>query len=723
MARPARGIPLLVALAGLVGGPLLAAADPPARVRAAASSMRLPLPEPEPEPAGGPPFDPDRIHPGCPEETTRSVRWLGRGTPGWSVSCQDAQGELHGPFVKRRADGSRLTRGPYREGERHGWWRYWDESGALASEDEWREGRRVARRRVGPDAGDPRPSTPQDPVHPCPAGSVVAGAAPPEGRRQWCELDRGDGAFVLHGPRMTWDGEGRPRKREEYREGVRHGTWVEWRDGRKVEEHRYVEGRLHGTSLSWHPDGSRACETEYERGTARRNACWDEEDHPTSETRRNARGELTGRTLYHPNGRKRVEESWKEGERTGPQREWWPNGQLRSQGRERDAGKTGTWRYWTPEGVLARVEHHRAGGRIETQTFVAYRYEGPGWVPKAPARGQARAPSGPPACPAGTRLAEREMGFGLGSVLAPEGEAAPDRALRALLDLVRVPAGRVQLCEREGQPHGPVVWHARGHRLLDGRYAEGEPAGTWTVWDGEGRRAGRVTHRHGHKARVVEWYPDGQARSLEHFDDQGHRHGLFATWYPNGALRLAGRHRHGESHGPWLRHKETGFRYERSEYRDGRKHGLWVEWQEGAGKTSEQEWREGVRHGRAARYRGGTLRVESQYRDDALHGPYREYHPDGSLAARGRYERGRRVGPWVDFHDSGHEAARGEYVWCEDPPSRSVARIGTARLSHRAGEGCKQGPWTYWREDGERIGTARHAEADAPEAPPARGAP
>jgi len=143
------------------------------------------------------------------------------------------------------------------------------------------------------------------PLLDCPAGTELAGAAPPEGYEAWCEGVPDDaGHLRRHGPaRAWWDG-GAVREDSRWARGRREGEFVTYhRNGRRAQAGRYLEDAKDGP---W--------------------STWDE------------RGQLLERTEFSRDVRQ------------GPFAAWWPNGRRKTEGRFCQGMQCGTWISWDEAG-------------------------------------------------------------------------------------------------------------------------------------------------------------------------------------------------------------------------------------------------------------------------------------------------------------------------------------------------------------------------------------
>ncbi len=683
--------------------------------------------------------DPESTWASCPAGTTRR----GDAPPHGSVLyCQDETGARHGPFVSWHANGNLHLRGEYVRDRREGWWRAWSETGELDSEREYRKGEVVARRRFGDEAQRLRPSRPGDPVHPCPEGSIVAGAAPPESHQQWCEKARPDGAWVRHGPWLQFRSTRLPvalAKRETYRAGVLDGASIEYRLGRERERIDYVRGRKHGFVIQWHPNGTKASQAEYRDGVETgRFTRWDREGRLELETSSDEDG-LVRRRTFHPNGQvAREETSGPHRKLHGIVREWWPNGQLEREGRMEAGRMVGTWKAWTSDGRLQTVTTYRTDGSQEEEVFPVFVEAPEGALPRPDARGEARAPVDRLHCPDGSRTWIEEQKLGAGDYLMPRGnrgapgtpaDAVIGSMVRGFLNLTSVEVLRIEACvvgRATPKKHGPAVfWTKKGNqRVADAFFRDDEKHGQWRWWGHDGRLSEEVDYRENQRhGRLTRWDSQGRPHSVESYD-RGRLHGPFATWWPNGSYRTTGFYRYGEHDGLWTEHEQTGFRRTESSYQNGKKHGRWV-WREyGRDREAETTYRGGIRHGPFAdaewrgnfengeksglwvRTRNGDKEEEGYFSAGVREGGWILYR-NGIPSARGRYERGLRVGTWTEYHENGIKRAEGDYAWCADPPHVEVTPLppdGRRMERHLGPQGCRVGSWTFWSDDGRLEG-------------------
>ncbi len=251
----------------------------------------------------------------------------------------------------------------------------------------------------GEDASPPLPDASTDPVNltaaadqfwkkgqaACPAGTQLAGAAPPAGRQVYCSSPDG-----MHGPAATFSEDGKLVELGSYDGGKREGLWVTFHpDGKKSSEAAFHRGNLHGPATRWHPSGAKAEEGTYRDGrpdgtfrvwsstgkelgsfTIRdgngTHIAWhDSGGKSLTEPMVDGQAHGTG-TYWHPNGTKAEEGQYLRGARTGRWTSWDEQGRKRSEGEYRASNMEGPWTYWDEQGRIARVDTYRRSMMVES---------------------------------------------------------------------------------------------------------------------------------------------------------------------------------------------------------------------------------------------------------------------------------------------------------------------------------------------------------------------
>lgn len=179
----------------------------------------------------------------------------------------------------------------------------------------------------------------------CPAGTVLRGRPPPQGKKLWC-IDvarKSEGRAAREGPVVSWschrcrDG---AQLHGHYRGGERHGLWTLWReDGTKIDEGVWQDGKRTGRFEGWHAGGKPSFRKQY-----------------------GADGKLDGPAWYrYASGKRQREGTYKLGVRIGLWREWHESGQLESEGAYVDGKRDGEWALYDAKGKLLRRVRYKLG--------------------------------------------------------------------------------------------------------------------------------------------------------------------------------------------------------------------------------------------------------------------------------------------------------------------------------------------------------------------------
>lgn len=416
------------------------------------------------------------------------------------------------------------------------------------------------------------------------------------------------------------------RYRQEYLQGLWHGTWEE-RDifGRLVAQQHYDRGRRCGTWLvasggdqpqqqSYpacedlpEPDPAETTDLPPSRSSAWNGATcpsgslvsdegesWCEEAGVRSgpflgvygdyEVVGNYREGLPdGRFVVFFRGRALREWQAQAGRLEGNSRRWHPDGTLAERGTYQDDQRQGTWERWYSSGhLLERQDWDRGlrdglqrrfvpGGTVVEETT---------WS-KGLREGPARTfyDDGAPECE-GTY--QGDLRQGLWTCLHPNGRKALE--------------GAYDRGSREGTFR---AWTMDGERLFEGTYQGGLAEGTWRFFsesrmedpEDQGLLVFEGVYLRGEREGWWEqrWERDGVLSAREFFQDDV-RHGPSKTYYHNGQVELEGDYVDGQQHGPWRLY-----------------------------------------------YRSGAIHIEAVFFQGVLDGPYVEYAPDGTILRKGRY--------------------------------------------------------------------------------------
>ena len=102
---------------------------------------------------------------------------------------------------------------------------------------------------------------------PCPSGTTLHGAAPPDGENQWCTRT-GPDEGMKHGWYTQWNSNGSRALAGEYRDGLRVGVWTRWfPNGVKRVQAEFRDGLQDGILVAWSKQGEKVLEQQFSEGS------------------------------------------------------------------------------------------------------------------------------------------------------------------------------------------------------------------------------------------------------------------------------------------------------------------------------------------------------------------------------------------------------------------------------------------------------------------------
>jgi hypothetical protein len=110
---------------------------------------------------------------------------------------------------------------------------------------------------------------------PCPSGSKLMGAPPPEGQETWCQkidaqghlLTDPDGKPLKDGPFVLYWPNGQKMIEGNYTNGKQDGYWSQYYDnGQKASVDEYHGGVLDGLHVSWFSNSQKSVEGQFKAG-------------------------------------------------------------------------------------------------------------------------------------------------------------------------------------------------------------------------------------------------------------------------------------------------------------------------------------------------------------------------------------------------------------------------------------------------------------------------
>lgn len=641
-----------------------------------------------------------------------------------AIWCVRAQADrVHGPFVCRDGDVDRLT-GEYEDGVPAGLWTGYEENGeksfsgafARQAQAQGAEPVPVEFSAAGFVFGHPR--TAELPL-PCPRVAVRGG-----------RLVTGSGfgmAFVIPSgvPTGEWRAfstGGEVVAAGAFERGLRTGKWVTGRASQRTEV-AYLSGREDGVRRVLDANGSVISETTMRAGLAdgeqteqlgdltRRCTMKAGKNEGGCETRRRD-GSLVKstqyeaglrhglETQYYPDGTKAWEDTYARGVRSGPFRQWFESGALQAEGTWESNQLHGVLRTYYEDGQI-QSKHEFARGERHGQQL--------DWGPDGRLVVESTSEKGSP--------------IGRGRAWWPDGTPAVDETTegRRLVTASRTwyRSGQLRrVVASDGQAETHWEFHPNGRLAWKGQYVQRRPMGTHRRWHPNGvladvRSYGKqgaeglafrywadgkprvVTHHRGGRkiGSEIEWYENGQLRSVAQYDAEGRLTGHAVRWYRDASLASVTRYTNGyellfsnadeptTDPPPTLRGVLRAGRSRiaasrvarcappmravqvRSAYGDveqgcensaGRRHGRWVAAFANGTRAYVGTYVDGVEDGAWARWLpSGELEEQYHARRGKKHGRHRRYFPSGNLMQQHHYEEGTLVGVSEVWNDRG----------------------------------------------------------------------
>lgn len=324
---------------------------------------------------------------------------VARGTAGRLVACKNPEGQtmgrssswtrtqrvdasyrndaLHGPTVKWRAEGLKISEENYQDGELHGLSSFWFANGEKARESNYASGKLEGKDlKWRPDGLMEAELTYRN-------GELHGRAA------QWYENGEpaSDATYadgMLHGKAQKWRANGLEESMVSYRKGKLHGPSTVWyENGEKYSESIYANGKLNGKVLIWRADGLKESEKNYRNGELHGSSTTWFANGETATESVFANGKLHGKSVtWRADGLKESEKNYRNGELHGTSTFYFANGETSSESNYSSGVMSGVHQRWTEEGHLlertvytqARVVermHYDKGeprdGAVETQ--------------------------------------------------------------------------------------------------------------------------------------------------------------------------------------------------------------------------------------------------------------------------------------------------------------------------------------------------------------------
>lgn len=327
---------------------------------------------------------------------------------------------------------------------------------------------------------------------------------------------------AMQGTFEQWDENGVRVFEQQMQNGLQHGQGRVWyaSNGQLMLQNAYIQGKLDGRFEEWYENGQAMRLAQYANGA-----------------------ENDEQLIWWENGQKRSQGHFSSGKKHGVWQSWWPNGVLRSEGRYVVGRRDGLWTWWDEQGIKRAQGHYHSGSRVGNWQY---------WDAQGQPQGHERMPLIVPNESQQARILQNKYGIRLAA--ADNMQGVSDQAFAMQLEpgqtwylnvesdlgvlseqgtqsdaFIRRYIGRttqggwiVQDFYTDGERTFSypfvlteqsdmrkqfasadsvlqssieglyVMLHPNGHKALEARMRNGEPAGHWKVWDA----AGQITDQH-----------------------------------------------------------------------------------------------------------------------------------------------------------------------------------------------------------------------------------
>lgn len=446
-------------------------------------------------------------------------------------------------------------------------------------------------------------------------------------------------AGKLDGVSERYNEKGELTARTHYKNGQREGQSIQYHYDRSYVTQEYKNDELDGVEISYFNNGVKKLATEYRHG------------------------ELNGkRTFWNREGQISVQQTYVDGEKNGPYLNYYA-GKLTDKGQYKNDRKVGTWyRYSTHSGQLTREEHYNADGKLDGvqkeyfdgnkqlqrettyqhgQIITAVHYDQQGRIAREIYNEYAdhKPLTRDTKIYREGKLAQREQeNFTQDTRLVEEFD---ERGKVIAHMSYRNNRRDGDFVLRDTSLHGDTVYVTKGHfdnGLLNGAYQQVQLPEGIVIEQGQYQRSDKVGEWH---------FRRKESKRVEHFDNDGKRHGEFLQTTLDGQLLRKQFYRHGRKHGPYEEHDENGELDAKGNYVDDERDGAWV-YRDGYGNAEfwRGQYHQGDKVGQwEARTKDGYLIARQQYDQQGRPtGAFYRFAPNGALQHLRRFVDGQRHG-------------------------------------------------------------------------------
>ena len=297
---------------------------------------------------------------------------------------------------------------------------------------------------------------------------------------------------------------------------------------------------------------------------AERNAKKEAEQKAKEEAARIAKVEAgrTTKVRYWPNGQKRIEAHYKNGELDGLETEWHENGKKKSEHHYKNGVKDGLWTDWS-NGQKRMEAHYKDGKKEGLETY---------WYKGRQKKGDVHYKNG---------KKKSEHHYKNGKQVGLETWWDKDGKKR------------VEGTFKNGKPDGlGTYWYEGGQKRMEEHFKDGKYEGLWTGWYENGQKKGDVHYKNGKRDGLeTGWYENGQKKREAHYKD-GKKEGLETWWHKDGKKKSEYHFVNDERDGPATYWDENGQKRMEEHYKNNKLEGLKTRWDRNGQKQYEIQYKD-----------------------------------------------------------------------------------------------------------------------------------
>lgn len=556
-----------------------------------------------------------------------------------------------GIFIENYENGNKRTKGSYRSGNKEGLWEYWDDKGQQTAKEFYKNGLKEGEQIYWHKTGKLHYKTKHVIIQK--EGKDTSVADGPYKRY----VDNGnlveDGVQKQGKKEGTWKHffpDGRLAEETEYVNDLRSGKSTRWRVNGALEyESTYIiifkggrnQSVLHGPRRTYNQEGKLERLDHYVNGRAYDKATeYFDDGSLKSQTFyfNHFENNHNGYTLvcqYYRNGKIESMSVQRGGRAVGRQLQYYLNGRLkRLTDYEVTGANTGLDVSWTADGDFIEGNDRTDPKNLKplkNNSLIDQLYSQYGKaIPPAGTMSDGQMTGNwiwwySTGVPMATLSFKDGRTDGKASLLYPDGKKL------------------FEITMKEGMANGAVVaWFSNGSKYYEGGYAMGEFSGEWITYYSNGNKERMTCHKPGEPAQTcnVNWYDNGQMKD-ESYYKEGKNHGKFRAWHKNGNLSYESEHVDGTIQGKYVSYYENGKpRYEEY-YVKGKKEGEGKYYGEDGKLKHITTYKDGKRHGPAKVYaEEGYLKSEGIYKNEQPDGTWITYNAQGKAEKTVTYNNG-----------------------------------------------------------------------------------